>query len=483
MLSSFHSISSEFQPGKIRALLIMVLVSLTAGCSNNYMDRVEMGDNSSSKLGHPDISVVNSSYIDENNRTHVLVIAEIVKSSLIFKNIDGEIRNNSELEIEINGKGEFRDFEAQRRFPIGLVQESPESVYDYEVIKRENLIPVDPGEYEVQVMVTDLVSGKESVVKETLIVPDPSENLAHMTNIRSYGRAETDTAFKSLNSYDISMDTDSLKFIFQVTNTETDDPMVIESSLVRFEADSSIPRPMSGRDYRNTSLEFKGIDYREFEVIQQNRRVLTETGSVIIEFEYTSLNPGNYRFLATTRDAEGKEIYRARDFSVKSSNFPAIRTPKELAKPLAYLMRKKEYEELMSMQDADSVKKAIDQYWLGNIKNSAKARQVLELYYDRVEQANLQFSNFKEGWKTDPGMIYILFGPPSFVDYGFGYMTWIYNFDTGNRSPAITFRDVQYGNSLYPFEHYLLNRDPALHGAEYKQIQAWNDGSILFLNQ
>lgn len=482
MYSQFLTIISQIRAGKRRGFIIILLLCI-AGCSNSYMDRVEMGDNSSSKLGHPDISVVSSSYIDENNQTHVLVITEIVKGSLIFKNIDGEIRNRSELEIEINGTGEFRGFEAQRRYPIELIQEKPESVYDYDIIKREKMIPVEPGEYEIQVMVTDLISDKESVVKEKLIVPDPSENLAHMTNIRSYGRAASDTAFKSLNSYDISMDTDSLKFIFQVTNTETDDPMVIESSLVRFEADTTIPRPMSGREYRSTSLEFKGIDYREFEIIQQNRRVLTETGSVIIEFEYTSLEPGNYRFLATTRDAEGKEIYRARDFSVKSSNFPAIRTPKELARPMAYLMRKKEYEEIMSLQDPDSVKRAIDQYWLQNIRNSAKARQILELYYDRVEQANLQFSNFKEGWKTDPGMVYILFGPPSFVDYGFGYMTWVYNFDSGNRAPSITFRDAQYGNSLYPFEHYLLNRDPALHSLEYKQIQAWNDGSILFLNQ
>jgi hypothetical protein len=40
----------------------------------------------------------------------------------------------------------------------------------------------------------------------------------------------------------------------------------------------------------------------------------------------------------------------------------------------------------------------------------------MEQYYARVEYANKHFSHFMEGWRTDMGMVYIMFGPPSNVE-------------------------------------------------------------------
>jgi|AntDeeMinimDraft_5_1070356.scaffolds.fasta_scaffold47367_1 hypothetical protein len=39
------------------------------------------------------------------------------------------------------------------------------------------------------------------------------------------------------------------------------------------------------------------------------------------------------------------------------------------------------------------------------------------------------FFNFKEGWKTDPGMMYILFGPPWYVDRRLDQMQWSYSYN------------------------------------------------------
>ncbi|CUS97606.1 GWxTD domain-containing protein [Candidatus Kryptonium thompsonii] len=40
----------------------------------------------------------------------------------------------------------------------------------------------------------------------------------------------------------------------------------------------------------------------------------------------------------------------------------------------------------------------------------------MEEYYSRVKYANEHFGHYLEGWKTDMGMVYIIFGPPSSVD-------------------------------------------------------------------
>ncbi|MDZ7690712.1 MAG: hypothetical protein U5K69_06185 [Balneolaceae bacterium] len=47
---------------------------------------------------------------------------------------------------------------------------------------------------------------------------------------------------------------------------------------------------------------------------------------------------GNYRFSAQLQGSEEDDTFKARDFSIKSKNYPTIKTPRELARPLAYLM-------------------------------------------------------------------------------------------------------------------------------------------------
>ena len=42
--------------------------------------------------------------------------------------------------------------------------------------------------------------------------------------------------------------------------------------------------------------------------------------------------------------------------------------------------------------------------------------ELMNEYYRRVAFANQNFSGYLEGWKTDMGMVYILFGPPNDIE-------------------------------------------------------------------
>jgi GWxTD domain-containing protein len=46
----------------------------------------------------------------------------------------------------------------------------------------------------------------------------------------------------------------------------------------------------------------------------------------------------------------------------------------------------------------------------------ALAKDFMEEYYGRVEYATKNFTGFTEGWKTDRGMIFILYGAPETID-------------------------------------------------------------------
>ena len=42
-----------------------------------------------------------------------------------------------------------------------------------------------------------------------------------------------------------------------------------------------------------------------------------------------------------------------------------------------------------------------------------QAKELIRIYYNRVFFSNYYFTSDREGWKTDSGMIFIVYGPPN----------------------------------------------------------------------
>ena len=62
-------------------------------------------------------------------------------------------------------------------------------------------------------------------------------------------------------------------------------------------------------------------------------------------------------------------------------------------------------------------RKRFEEFWeKNNPIPGAKTNRAMIEYYSRVSYANEHFRHFIEGWKTDRGMIYIIYGPPNYVD-------------------------------------------------------------------
>ena len=66
---------------------------------------------------------------------------------------------------------------------------------------------------------------------------------------------------------------------------------------------------------------------------------------------------------------------------------------------------------------ADEKRRRFLAYWQRRSPNPASNRnEIMDEYYSRVGYANKNFTTYQEGWRTDRGMIYIIFGPPSNVE-------------------------------------------------------------------
>lgn len=462
--------------------VLIVILSLN-GCASTKVDNVSRGADFQFRPGYPELRAVASGYLDENDNSIISIAAEVVYGSLVYTKTDGDFVASAQIEVQIANKDSLNSPTRTEHINIDISEQNPNIRYsqDTELIQKE--YEVEPGTFLVDIIITDAKSQKSSYRSEEVYIPSPTQKVSNITNIQLLTKldAKKDSVFIPQTTYDIPSSVDSLKFSFQITNNKPDSPITINAKLLKFNADTTVAWPMTFSNHYSSSIQYKGIEYDRFEVVNSTRRVLTDPGSVLIELVFPGLAKGNYRLEVESEETgdDDSQIYRARDFSVKTPNYPSLKTPKELAEPLIYLMSEKEHKKLMSIQSQDSLKKAIDKFWLSNIKNSKTAGSVISLYYERVEEANKQFSNFKEGWKTDLGMIYILFGPPWYVDKSLDMMRWSYSYNTSDPELNFFFKTPKIKNKYFPFDNYLLSRDNMYYNIQYQQIQMWLSGLIL----
>ena len=463
------------------SLFFIFFLFLLASCVQQYDKNIERGSSYKFQEGFPEARISAIGLFDANGNSGINVATDIVYGSLIYKNSDGNMLAEVQLSISIVDNEEEKTVKRENySFEVSSKKSSITNSQD--VFTHSKRIPVEAGDYLVRVEILDKSSGKQTMRQTDAYIPNPNSSMPNLTTVQllSKDMDNENPQFLPVTTYDVPSRVDSLLFRFQVTNTQND-TLEIFNQLMKFQSDSSISRRMSAPDYSVSSVQYEGIEYDRSEILQENRRIILQPGSVLIEFKFPVLERGNYRFQVNITGSlkENEEAEKARDFSVKSENYPTLKTPFELARPLAYIMDEDKYDSLMSITSPASLKKEIDNFWLSNIKNEQTARDVIALYYERVEMANKQFSNFKEGWKTDPGRIFILFGPPWYVDRDVEIMQWSYSYNRDDPEANYFFDKPRINNKFFPFNHFILFRRQHYFGIEYRQRQNWLTGRIL----
>lgn len=476
-------LSKECRARSWSRLPVILLGSLfLLQCTRAVNPDIERGSGYTFRAGFPETRVSAIGLLNERDEAIVNVAVDIVYSSLIYRTFEQRTFANVLIDIQLVGQ-EGTEFTTSAQNSLEIESASAAIVTTQDAFLFQRELKARPGEYRIIVTVQDQTSGKQTSSEHTVTIPDPENPSVNITTIRLLGRSPmTDGSrlFVPVTTYDVPGKIDSLRFSLQITNNLAETPLEITSRLVRFVADTTPARPMQYNNYGPSSIPYKGIDYDRAQEVDVSTRSLEQPGSVFIEYPIGKLPRGNYRFEVTAiREGMETPVFKAREFSIKSENYPTLQSTRELAAPLFYLMDEKDYEKLMAIQDEDSLKMAIDRFWLSNVKSISDAGSVIAKYYQRVEEANKQFSNFKEGWKTDMGMIYILFGPPWYVERQLNLMLWSYSYDRSDPRFNYLFEQPKVKNEFFPFNNYLLQRDQQYYNVYYQQVQLWLTGQIL----
>lgn len=159
-------------------------------------------------------------------------------------------------------------------------------------------------------------------------------------------------------------------------------------------------------------------------------------------------------------------------FFVFGKNFPEVSTPENLLEPLRFITSREEYDDIKM---AENVKMHVEKFWLNAGGSPERARELIKKYYGRVYQSNILFSSYKEGWKTDRGMIFLIFGMPNIVNRTSSSEVWIYGEENNMMSLNFTFYKV---TNPFTDNDYILDRSIIYKNNWYRGVESWRQGRI-----
>ncbi|OOG76415.1 GWxTD domain-containing protein [Algoriphagus sp. A40] len=181
------------------------------------------------------------------------------------------------------------------------------------------------------------------------------------------------------------------------------------------------------------------------------------------------LNDEGYYFFQTDTSASTGLLLKT-----THESFPKVKDWEEMVQMVTYISTRKEHEALLLAEDK---KKALDEYWITLTRNPEIAKELIRNYFRMVEFANILFTDFKEGWKTDRGMVYMVMGPPREVNFYLDREVWSY---AGmDESSKIRFTFARAKTLLSP-HFYTLNRSRAYQPIWFKNISQWRSGKMAF---
>lgn len=149
------------------------------------------------------------------------------------------------------------------------------------------------------------------------------------------------------------------------------------------------------------------------------------------------------------------------------NDYPRLGKIQSLVGPLVYICTKREHDRLVA---AKGEKKNFDRVIIGITTDTDRARKFMRSYFRRVELANQYFTSYKEGWKTDRGMVYIIFGLPDEVFKFSDREVWRYD----NDEFKVTF-NFSKASSIFDPENYVLLREKKYQQTWYEVIDLWRN--------
>ena len=253
-----------------------------------------------------------------------------------------------------------------------------------------------PGEYKLSIGFTDLETNKTKTDKKKLKLKDYSKGELEISDLAFVRNLQIDSLgvksfMPDVSDYIIDISRELYGY-FEIYNRKAN---------------------LQNLEIYYTIKNAKG---KEVYKTQYKRRPDGERTLEYFPISTNSLTQGVYQLkLKVIQGKHKKEVKKI--FIIRWADMPSTIYDIELAiKQLKYIANKKEWDKLKkASQDEKLI--AFKDFWDKRDPSPGTAKnEWMDEYYNRIAFANANFGGFRDGWKSDMGMIYIIFGPPSDIE-------------------------------------------------------------------
>jgi GWxTD domain-containing protein len=216
------------------------------------------------------------------------------------------------------------------------------------------------------------------------------------------------------------------------------------------------------RDFPLAAPPFSLVDPKPFQYKPDSMYMIQLSAAGIMDFK--AVKKGFYHIQLDTTKREGVTLFNY------SETFPEVKKAEDLVPPLRFITSKEEFDELTASKNK---KVAVEKFWLSSTGNQDRAKEVIRKYYNRVQDANLYFTSYLEGWKTDRGMVFLIYGSPNIIYRTANSETWIYGEENNINSLQYAFSRV---NNPFTDNDYTLERASVYKQSWYVAVDIWRQG-------
>lgn len=253
---------------------------------------------------------------------------------------------------------------------------------------------LNPGNYDLEITLTDINTKKEKTINEKIEIIDYSQKEISFSDIMLVSNMKVENGKKVITPL-VDKNIDNLKEVilfFEVYNANAD----------------------------HVTNDFSYS-------ITDNKNKVLERG----DYKFT-LNPGTNKFfekIATKnlvfgdyklaiKDNTNGQLLAEKQFSNKLTGIPVnMKDLNLLIDQLIYIASNDELAKVKSAKTDEQKEKSFIEFWRSKDPSPNTNRNELMIeYYKRIKTANDRYSHYIDGWKTDMGMVYIIFGEPSNIE-------------------------------------------------------------------
>lgn len=202
----------------------------------------------------------------------------------------------------------------------------------------------------------------------------------------------------------------------------------------------------------------KNIELENTKVFEQFELSLTNGISQVIELPKN----GAYIF------HDNKDLIQGKLITMFYNDFPKINKSSHQVFALRYLNDRKDFSKMLK----DDPGHTIQEFWFFEGRTKERSEQMMKTYYNRVLRANELFTSYKEGWKTDRGMVFMIYGPPDVIYNEDDREVWEYG---ANASYNDLRFDFMMTKTFLNNQEYLLIRSYDYKKSWHKVVENWRN--------